>query len=233
MGTWKRPRSSATRLSRDIGEPTAAHHEEDGVDDRQDVEDVTGGEQRRGVDEHDVGHPAHLGEQVPHPARERLGVSEPGPCRDDAHPGHARRANQGLQGDVAGVADVVGDPRALRDVEEVVRVWRAQVGVEHQNALPGFGEARGEVGHRGRLALGRIRGGDQDEPRAGSLSSPLRACSAPCRVVTGQLTAHRVGEGRPRHSVGVRVRREGVSRDGDLRLPLLAAGQPRDLGDDR
>lgn len=59
-------------------------------------------------------------------------MGQPGAGSDDPYPRNARGPRQCLKGHITRIADVVGDARPLRNVEEVVGVRRAEVGIQHQ-----------------------------------------------------------------------------------------------------
>lgn len=98
--------------TRGLGEAPAAHDEENGVDHREDVEHIAGGQQWGAVDQHDICPPASCVEERTQTADQGGGSVESSAGRDDPHTPHTGRADQTVDRIVTGAAEVVRDSSA-------------------------------------------------------------------------------------------------------------------------
>ena len=115
---------------------------------------VVGDEQRRGVDEHEVGHVANRRDQISGVLEQRSRVLDRRPATGRAGrrelmssgPGRQRSAHRRCREDV-------DEARVARPVEVLVDAGPAEVGRDHQHRPADLGQHGGEVGDRRGLPL--------------------------------------------------------------------------------
>ena len=164
-------------------------------------------QQRRGVDDHDVGAVAQALQQIRHRLRaEQL-------TRVGRHGAGRQHQQRLLPPWLYDIADAhlteqhLGQPGGGFQPELPGHPWRAQVGVDQQHPPAGFGQRDGEVAGEAGASLPRTGAADRDDPgRFGDVDE----------AQVGAELAHRLAAGRSPGATGDQGRRAGGGLVRDL-----------------